>query len=69
MDLSPDECRAITAHASALGLSCDEYVRRAAIERAVAWQREQEAFRAIARRRGCTVEELLRRGSLSDSGL
>ncbi|WP_405845133.1 hypothetical protein [Streptomyces sp. NBC_01518] len=33
---------------------------------ALAWQREQEAFRVMAERRGCTVEELLKRGLLAD---
>lgn len=69
MDFTPGERDAIAAHASALGLSPDEYVRRTAAERALTWQRECEAFHALAQRRGRTVEDVVRRGSLTDHAL
>lgn len=69
MDFTPAERDAIAAHASTLGLSPDEYIRQTAAEQALTWQREQEAFQAAAQRRGCTVEELLRRGILIDADL
>lgn len=69
MEFTPAEEDAIAAHASALGLSSDEYVRRTAAERALNWQRERDAFHALAQRRGRTVEEVVRRGSLTDNNL
>ncbi|MEW2306250.1 hypothetical protein AB0958_40940 [Streptomyces sp. NPDC006655] len=69
MDFTPAERDAVAAHASALGLSPDEYIRQTAAERALTWQREQEVFQAAAQRRGCAVEELVRRGSLMDADL
>ncbi|MFF4362837.1 hypothetical protein ACFY1U_34505 [Streptomyces sp. NPDC001351] len=69
MDFTPGERDAIAAHASALGVSPDEYIRRTAAERALASQRECEAFQALAQRRGCTAEDLAHRGSLTDSDL
>jgi hypothetical protein len=65
MDFTPAGRDAIVAHAAALG----QYIRRTAAERALAWQREREAFQATARRRGCTAEELVQRGSLTDVSL
>ncbi|MET8978968.1 hypothetical protein ABZX85_25445 [Streptomyces sp. NPDC004539] len=69
MDLTPGERDAIAAHGSALGLSPDDYIHRTAAERAVAWQGERAAFQALARRHGQTAEELVRRGSPTDSDL
>ncbi|MFF4316934.1 hypothetical protein [Streptomyces sp. NPDC001507] len=69
MDLTPGEQDAIAAHASALGLSPDEYIHRTAAERALDWQREREAFQALARRRGRTAAELVHRGSFADHAL
>ncbi|MGW0420994.1 hypothetical protein [Streptomyces sp. NPDC003015] len=66
MEFPPAERDAIAAHASALGLSPDEYVRRTAAERALNWKRERDAFQTLAQRRGRTVEEVVRRGSLTD---
>ncbi|MGW1878785.1 hypothetical protein [Streptomyces sp. NPDC001975] len=67
VDFTSAERDAIAAHASALGLSFDEYIRQTAAERALIWQRQREAFQAAAQRRGCAVEELVRRGSLIDA--
>ncbi|MFG2961494.1 plasmid mobilization protein [Streptomyces sp. NPDC048291] len=69
VDFTPAERDAIDAHASALGLSPDQYIRQAAAERALIWQREREALQAVAQRRGCTVKELVERGSLIEAGL
>ncbi|WP_326805987.1 hypothetical protein OIE49_36175 [Streptomyces sp. NBC_01788] len=69
MDLTLGERDAIAAHASVLGLSPDEYIHRTAAERALAWQREREAFQALARRHGQTAEKVVRRGRLTDSNL
>lgn len=66
MTFTPAERAAITAHAAVLGLSADAYIRQTATDRAFSWQREQDTFHALAQRRGCTVEELLQRGCLSD---
>jgi hypothetical protein len=66
VNFTPAEQEAIAAHASALGLPPDEYVRRTAAERALNWQREYEAFHALAQRRGRTIEEVVRHGSLTD---
>ncbi|NEA68665.1 hypothetical protein [Streptomyces sp. SID12488] len=63
---TPAEQTALAAHAAALGLSVNEYIRQTVADRALSWHREQDAFRAIAQRLGCTVDDLLQRGSLSD---
>lgn len=47
-------------------LSLAEYVRQTMADRALTWRREQDAFREMARRRGCTREQLLERGFLTD---
>lgn len=52
VDSTPGELDAIATHASALGVSPDEYIRQTAAERATAWQRECDALQALARRRG-----------------
>lgn len=67
MTFTPAEREAIAAHACALGLSADEYIRQTAADRARSWQREREIFHAMALRRGCTVDELVQRGALTDS--
>ncbi|MDH6521839.1 hypothetical protein M2163_001168 [Streptomyces sp. SAI-135] len=69
MEFTPAEQDAIVAHASLLGLTPDEYVRRTAAERALNWQREREAFHTLAQRQGLTVEETVRRGILTDNNL
>ncbi|MFC9680454.1 hypothetical protein [Streptomyces sp. NPDC056948] len=69
MTFTAAEQAAIDAHSAALGLSADEYIRRTAADRALSWQREREAFQAMAQRRGCTAEELLQRGTLTDKSL
>ncbi|WP_281156596.1 hypothetical protein [Streptomyces sp. HYC2] len=69
MEFTSAEQDAIAAHASTLSLSLDEYVRRTAAERALNWQRERDAFHALAQRRGRTVEEVVRHGSLTDNNL
>ncbi|MEE4598011.1 hypothetical protein V2J94_40150 [Streptomyces sp. DSM 41524] len=69
MDFAPGEQDAIAAHASALGLPPDEYIRRTVADRALQWQREREAFHALAQRKGCTVEELVRHGSFTHTDL
>ncbi|GLV79392.1 MULTISPECIES: hypothetical protein [Streptomyces] len=66
MTFTSAERAAITAHAAVLGLSADEYIRQTAVDRALSWQRERDAFQAMAQRRGCTVEELVQRGCLKD---
>ncbi|WP_329266629.1 hypothetical protein [Streptomyces sp. NBC_01451] len=66
---TPEEQTALAAHAAALNLSATEYIRQTVADRALSWHREQDTFRAIAQRRGCTVEELLQRGSLTDDSL
>ncbi|MEW2121572.1 hypothetical protein AB0945_41855 [Streptomyces sp. NPDC005474] len=66
---TPEEQTALAAHAAALNLSANEYIRQTLAERALSWHREQDAFQAIAQRRGCTVQELLKRGFLTDDSL
>lgn len=66
MQFTPTEQAAITAHAASLGIGQDEYVRQAVTERALTWQREQDAFTGLAERRGVNVQDLLRRGCLTD---
>ncbi|MUT90598.1 hypothetical protein [Streptomyces sp. Z38] len=67
MTFTPAEREAIVSHSSALGLSADEYIRQTAADRALAWQRERETFHAMALRRGCTADELVQRGTLTDN--
>ncbi|WP_327425441.1 hypothetical protein OG963_00790 [Streptomyces sp. NBC_01707] len=62
MQFTPTEQAAITAHAASLG----EYVRQAMTERALTWQREQDAFTRLAERRGISLRDLLRRGRPTD---
>ncbi|KUF19241.1 MULTISPECIES: hypothetical protein [Streptomyces] len=69
MAFTPAEQEAIAAHSAALGLSADVYIRQTAADRALSWQREQETFHAMAQRRGCTVDELVQRGTLTDNSL
>jgi hypothetical protein len=66
MTFAPAEQAAVDAHAAALGMTSDEYVYRTAAERALDWQRLRDCFTQRARQRGITVEELVRRGSLTD---
>ncbi|MGW1673371.1 hypothetical protein [Streptomyces sp. NPDC002324] len=66
---TPEEQKALAAHAAALDLSANEYIRQTVADRALSWHREQDAFRAIAQRRGCTVGKLLQRGSFSDDSI
>ncbi|MFD4232120.1 hypothetical protein [Streptomyces sp. NPDC058545] len=66
MQFTPTEQAAITAHAASLGIDHDEYIRQTATERALTWQREQDAFTRLAERRGINVQDLLRRGCLTD---
>ncbi|WP_060904951.1 hypothetical protein [Streptomyces scabiei] len=69
MTFTPAEQEAIAAHSAALGLSADEYIRQTSADRALSWQREREAFHAMAQRRGCTADELVQRGALTDNSL
>ncbi|MER8066956.1 hypothetical protein ABTZ59_01370 [Streptomyces sp. NPDC094034] len=69
MTFTSAERAAIDAHAAVLGVSAEEYIRRAAADRAVAWQREHDTFSELAQQRGCTVEQLLHRGFLTDEAL
>ncbi|MEV3972793.1 hypothetical protein AB0K68_32370 [Streptomyces sp. NPDC050698] len=69
MAFTPAEQEAIAAHSAALGLSTDVYISQTAADRALSWQREQETFHAMAQRRGCTVDELVQRGTLTDNSL
>ena len=69
MTFTPAEQEAIATHSAALGLSADAYIRQTAADRALSWQREQETFHAMAQRRGCTTEELVQRGTLTDNSL
>lgn len=66
MGFTPAEQAAIDDHAASLGMTSAEYIRQTAVERALSWQRERETFREMARRRGVTIEDLLRRGCLTD---
>ncbi len=61
------EREAIVSHSSALGLCADEYIRQTAADWALAWQCERETFHAMALRRGCTADEVVQRGTLTDS--
>lgn len=61
MQFTPAEQAAIMAHSASLGISHDEYVRQAAAERALLWQREQNAYVRLAAQRGVSVQDLLRR--------
>ncbi|MGW7003674.1 plasmid mobilization protein [Streptomyces sp. NPDC054933] len=47
MTFTPAEQAAIDAHAAKLGISKDEYIRQSAASRALAWQREQDAFQMM----------------------
>ncbi|MGI5430885.1 hypothetical protein [Streptomyces sp. CA-179760] len=67
MTFTAAEREAIAAHSTALGLSADEYIRQTAAARALSWQREGETFHAMAQRRGCTADELVQRGTLTDN--
>ncbi|GAA3493926.1 MULTISPECIES: hypothetical protein [Streptomyces] len=67
MTFTAAEREAIAAHSTALGLSADEYIRQTAAARALSWQRERETFHAMAQRRGCTADELVQRGTLTDN--
>ncbi|MDX3640164.1 hypothetical protein [Streptomyces sp. MB09-02B] len=49
-----------------LGISTQDYIRQSAVGRALDWQRERDAFREMARRRGTSVEQLLQQGVLTD---
>jgi hypothetical protein len=66
MAFTPAEHAAIEAHATEIGISAAEYIRQSAAQRALAWQRERDAFDEIARRKGVTVQELLARGLLME---
>jgi acyl CoA:acetate/3-ketoacid CoA transferase beta subunit len=63
---TPEEQAAVDAHSQALGLTVDEYVHRTVTDRAVAWRRTQDSMSALAQRRGVSVDDVLRRGCLSD---
>ncbi|MFD5483768.1 hypothetical protein [Streptomyces hawaiiensis] len=67
MTFTAAEREAIAAHSTALGLSADEYIRQTAAARALSWQRERETCHAMAQRRGCTADELVQRGTLTDN--
>ncbi|MET8276247.1 hypothetical protein [Streptomyces sp. NPDC005096] len=69
MQFTLAEQAAITAHAASLGIGRDDYVRRAAAERALVWQRERDGFADFAARRGTSVEDVLQRGCLTDDDL
>ncbi|MGX5397029.1 hypothetical protein ACWLMY_34820 [Streptomyces anulatus] len=69
MQFTPAEQTAITAHAASLGIGHDEYVRQAAAERALSWEREHDAFTRLAEQRGINVQDLLRSGCLTDDDL
>jgi len=66
MRWTAEEQAAIREHAAVLGISAQEYLRQSAVSRAVDWQRQRDAFREMAQRRGTSVEELLQRGTLTD---
>ncbi|MFE2717869.1 hypothetical protein ACFXKI_39430 [Streptomyces mirabilis] len=66
MQWTSDEQTAIREHADALGVSMQDYIHQSAASRALDWQRQQEAFRAMARQRGISVEQLLQQGTLTD---
>ncbi|MEY2244852.1 hypothetical protein AB8A21_18380 [Streptomyces sp. BF23-18] len=66
MQWTSEEQTAIREHAAVLGISTKDYIRQSAASRALDWQREQEAFRAMAQQRGISVEQLLQRGTLTD---
>lgn len=66
MQWTTEEQTAIREHAAVLGISTQEYLRQSAVSRAVDWQRQRDAFREMARRRGASVEELLQQGTLTD---
>ncbi|MGQ4374809.1 hypothetical protein ACN6K9_001680 [Streptomyces sp. SAS_267] len=66
MQWTVEEQTAIREHAAVLGISTQDYIRQSAASRALDWQREQEAFRAMAQQRGISVEQLLQPGILTD---
>ncbi|MFG2948428.1 hypothetical protein [Streptomyces adustus] len=66
MQWTPEEQTAIREHAAVLGVSMQDYIHQSAASRALGWQRQQEAFRAMAQQRGISVEQLLRQGVLTD---
>ncbi|MER5227870.1 plasmid mobilization protein [Streptomyces flaveus] len=66
MRWTTEEQSAIREHAAVLGISTQEYVRQSASSRALDWQRQRDAFREMARRRGTSVEQFLERGMLTD---
>ncbi|SHH32009.1 hypothetical protein SAMN05444521_0113 [Streptomyces sp. 3214.6] len=49
-----------------LGISTQDYIRQSAASRALDWQRQRDAFREMAQRRGTSVEQLLQQGMLTD---
>ncbi|MEU9136900.1 hypothetical protein AB0D33_13170 [Streptomyces sp. NPDC048404] len=66
MQWTPEEQTAVHEHAAVLGLSTQDYIRQSAASRALDWQRQQEAFRAMAQQRGISVEQFLQQGTLTD---
>ena len=66
MQWTPEEQAAIREHAAMLGISTQDYIHQSAASRALDWQRQQEAFRAMAQQRGISVDQLLQQGVLTD---
>ncbi|MEU0122208.1 hypothetical protein ABZ114_11010 [Streptomyces albidoflavus] len=66
MRWTTEEQTAIREHAAMLGFSTQDYIRQSAASRALDWQRQRDAFREMARRRGTSVEEILQQSMLTD---
>jgi hypothetical protein len=66
MRWTTEELTVIREHAAVLGISTQDYIRQSAVSRALDWQRQRDAFRERARRRGTSVEQLLQQGVLTD---
>ncbi|MYW98898.1 MULTISPECIES: hypothetical protein [unclassified Streptomyces] len=66
MRWTTEEQTAIREHAAMLSISTQDYIRQSAASRALDWQRQRDASREMARRRGTSVEEILQQGMLTD---
>ncbi|MFF9579666.1 hypothetical protein ACF1BA_31080 [Streptomyces rubiginosohelvolus] len=66
MRWTTEEQTAIREHAAMLSISTQDYIRQSAVSRALDWQRQRDASREMARRRGTSVEEILQQGMLTD---
>ncbi|MFF1475382.1 hypothetical protein [Streptomyces mirabilis] len=66
MQWTPEEQTAIREHAAELGVSAQDYILQSAASRALDWQRQREAFRAMAQQRGISIEQFLQQGTLTD---